>query len=306
MIHGLLSLILAVAASSGWSTTTGNPGATSQDSEHATNTPTPPTAEAGNDEDKTGTRTTTPDDQEQYVIFPAAGVKLVRPAGFSDAKSFDGFQQTSTQSSVMVITIPGPFSEVTSGLTAERLKTHGMHLKNEESVRIDGDTGVLVYATQTANETEFAKWILAFGDEKETRLITATFPKAREARLSGQLRLVLLSARLDVASPPTPRDDVGFTIVASKKMKASRSVGKTLAYTRDGVIPAKSPEEPLFIVGTSLSRVSIPDQRQFSVERLRQTAATKIGSVTATNTIASGLFRKSRHKCSCRGGIAYA
>jgi len=236
-------------------------------------------------EQVTGGPVSPSDDQDQYISFPAAGVKLIRPDGFDDAENFHGFQQPSTQSSVMVLRIPGPFSEITDAFTAERLKARGMTLVSKANVEIDGNAGVLLGVTQTAYGTEFAKWILAFGNEKETKIVTATFPKAHQDKLSAQLKSVVLSARLDVAAPPTPGADVGFTIAASDKLKLTRGIGKMLVYTKDGVIPTKSPEDPLFIAAPSLSKVPILDKRRFSVQRLFQTAHTKIRSVTSTNAV---------------------
>ena len=225
------------------------------------------------------------DEQRQYVSFPAAGVKLVRPSGFDDAEDFHGFQQASTQSFVMVLMIPGPLSECTRGFTAEKLRTGGMTLRSKENVRIEGYAGVLLGVTQNAYGTEFGKWILAFGDENETRMVTAAFPKSREANLSDHLKAVVLSARVDDTPPPTPGADVGFAIVPSAKLKLTRAIGKTLAYTKDGVIPAKSPDDPLFVAVPSLSKVPIGNKRQFAVQRLFQTANTKISSVTSSNEI---------------------
>lgn len=291
MIRELLSLALIVVACCGCEPKISDPKATSQNAEHETNKLTIPAADADtsviahNNENGTGGRTSPSDDQDQYISFPAAGVKLIRPDGFDDAENFHGFQQPSTQSSVMVLMIPGPFSETTGGFTAEQLKTRGMTLVSKTNVEIDGNTGVLIGVTQTAYGTEFAKWIVAFGNEKETKMVTATFPKAHKDKLSAQLRSVVLSVRLDISAPPTPGADVGFTIAASDKLKLTRGLGKMIVYTKDGVIPAKSPEDPLFIAAPSLSKVPIQDKRQFSVQRLFQTAHTKISSVTTTNAI---------------------
>ncbi len=291
MVRTLLPLILLVVPCCGCGTTTSDPKATSQNAEHATNTLTTPAAEADRspiadaNEDETDGLTSPSDDQDQYVSFSAVGVKLLRPDGFDDAENFHGFQQPSTQASVMVLMLPGPFSEVTGGFAAEPLKTRGMTLGSKENVEIDGNTGVLLSVTQTAYGIEFAKWIVAFGNEKETRMVTATFPKAHEATLSAQLKSVVLSTKLDSTPPPTPGADVGFTIAASDKLKLTRGVGKMIVYTKDGVIPAKSPEDPLFVAAPSISEVPIQDKRQFSVQRLFQTAHTKISSVTATNAI---------------------
>lgn len=225
------------------------------------------------------------DEQQQYVSFPAAGVKLVRPSGFDDAENFHGFQQPSTQSSVMVMMIPGPFSETTRGFTAEQLKTRGMTLRSKANIAIDGNAGVLLSVTQNAYGTEFAKWIVAFGNENETTLVTATFPKSEETNLSNQLKAVVLSTKIDDAPAPPPGADVGIAIVPSANLKITRGVGKMLVYTKDGTIPAKSPEDPLFIAAPSLSNVPIDNKRKFAVQRLFQTAHTKIGSVTSNNEI---------------------
>lgn len=141
----------------------------------------------------------------QYVSFPDVGMKLIRPDGFVEAKNFNGFQQPNTQSSVMALMIPGPFSETTGGFTVEEMKTCGMNLRSKENVEIDGMSGVLLNITQSAYGTEFTKWIVAFGNDAETRMVTAMFPKSREAELSIQLKSVVLSAKLDETAPNNSR-----------------------------------------------------------------------------------------------------
>ncbi len=291
MNRQLLFAILSVAACCGCGTEPTAPKTTSHETEDATKPPTSassqarrsPTIDSGQSRDKTDTDPN--DGRQQYVSFPAAGVKLVRPSGFDDAENFHGFQQPSTQSSVMVLMIPGPFSECSRGLTAKPLKTRGMTLRSKENVEIDGNPGVLVHVTQNAYGTEFAKWILAFGNENETRTVTAAFPKSDEANLSSQLKAAVLSTKIDDTPPPTPGADVGFAIIASAKLKLTRGIGKMLVYTKDGVIPAKSPEDPLLVAAPSLSKVPIDNKRQFAVQRLFQTAHTKISSVTSNHEI---------------------
>lgn len=224
-------------------------------------------------------------DQGQYVSFPAVGVKIVRPDGFTDAENFHGFQQLSTLSSVMAGRIPGPFSEVTRGFTSEQMKTRGMTLRSKESVEIDGNTGILLNVTQSAGGIEFVKWILAFGSEKETRIVTATFRKADEAELSDKLKAVVVGTREETSPPPSLGADVAFEISASKKLKQTQSIGKALMYTKDGTILAKSREDPFFIAAPSLSKVPIEDGRQFAVQRLLKTADTKIASVKSNKEV---------------------
>jgi hypothetical protein len=223
--------------------------------------------------------------QDRYISFPTAGIKLIRPDGFDPATLFNGFQQTSSKSSVMVTTIPGSFSLIVDGFTVEQLQARGLTLKSKENISIDGKPGLLIQLTQAAYGNEFTKWVVLFGNEQATKIVTAAFPTARADKLSALLKSVVLSAKLDVASPSAISADIGFTIAASDKVKSVPGVGKMLAYTKDGVIPAKSAADPLFIVAPSFSEVAISDKRQFAIQRLLKTAQTKIDAVPTTTAI---------------------
>jgi hypothetical protein len=222
--------------------------------------------------------------QSPYVSFPTAGVKLIQPDGFAVAESFDGFQQPNTQSSVLTMMIPGPFAETTKGFTAAGLKTRGMTLRSKENISIEGQTGLLINLVQTVNNTEFSKWIVVFGNQQETKMVTATFPTANTAKLSAPLKSVVLTAKNDLTSPQLGAN-VGFTIAAANKLKITRGMGKTLMYTKDGVVPVKSRLDPLFLVAPSLSQVTIVDRQKFATDRLAKTGSIKIDAVTTTNPI---------------------
>lgn len=289
----LLFAILVAVACCGCDAEPTAPTTTSQQSIDATetpisgSTPTRPSSAGDNNPSRESIDAHLNDDQQPYVSFPAAGVKVVRPDGFDDAENFHGFQQPRTQSSVLIATIPGPYSETTREFTAEQLEKRGMTLLAKEAVEIDGDAGVLLSVLQNAYGTMFSKWILAFGNANETRMVTATFPVSEEANLSSELKSVLLSTQIDDTVTPTPGANVGFSIATSEKLKLTNvsSIGKLLAYTKDGIIPAKSPTDPLFIAAPSLSKIPIDNMRQFAVERLFQIANTKISSVTSNNEI---------------------
>ena len=179
----------------------------------------------------------------------------------------------------MVVMIPGPYSEVSSGFTTAQMKTRGMNLQSKENIDIDGLPSVLMNVTQSAYGIEFGKWIAVFGDDSKTIIITATFPKSREDELSGQLKSTVLNTKLDQTPPPDTGADLNFSIVPSDKLKITHGIGKTLLYTKDGVIPAKSVEDPVFIAAPSFFEVPIPDKRQFAVQRLFQTATIKVHSL---------------------------
>ncbi len=220
-----------------------------------------------------------------YVRFPTVGIKLQQPEGFEKASSFDGFGQPETTSSVMALSIPGPFSKLTAGFTHEQMKARGWTLLSRQDIKIDGLPGILVHFEQPAGGIVFLKWSVVFGDDQKTTIVTATFPKTLAQELSARLKSAVLSTRLDRSPAPAPGADLPFTLEVSPKLKLSPGISKTLVYTTDGIIPTKLPKEPLFIVAPSLGRVAIADKQQFAEQRLYKTAHTKRVSIKSTAAI---------------------
>lgn len=223
-----------------------------------------------------------------YVEFSAVGVSLRRPKGFVRSQNFEGLEQESTLSAVMITLIPGPYAGVTQGFTAAGFQSQGMTLKRSEEIQVEGKQGLLLAATQELNGTEFNKWMLAIGDERETYLVVASFPGSADAELSRKLKEVVMSTKLTSLKSKTPVEiaaDLGFTFSPSRKLKPTRGLGKMIMLTKGGVIPAKSPTDPVFIIAPSLSAPPIPDKPSFALQRLYQTATTKINSVTSSEPL---------------------
>ncbi len=209
------------------------------------------------------------------VRFPSVGVTLIQPAGFSKSDSFDGFGQPETKSSVVATKIPGPFAKVTGGFAQAPMKARGWTLLSREEMKIDGLPAVLVHFEQPAAGTVFSKWVVAFGDESKTMLVTATLPKNDERELSERMKATVLSVKLDKGPAAEPGADLPFTLEASGDLKVAPGISRTLTFTRDGVIPAKSPRDPLFIASAALNQVQVRDHKTFADKHLRQTAQTK-------------------------------
>ena len=125
----------------------------------------------------------------------ALTVELLKPQGFTEAADFPGFQQESTASSIMLSRIPGPSSQIAPGFTSDSMHRQGMTLISRENVSIDGLPGLLLHVDQTFGPSSFRKWIVIFGNERETVLITATYPTPSEEQLSHTLRDAVLVTR---------------------------------------------------------------------------------------------------------------
>ena len=102
-----------------------------------------------------------------------------------------------------------------------------------------------------------------FGDETGTILLTANFPQQLENSLSQLIKNSLLSAKWGKNRAVDLFADLNFAIENPPSLKFAGRVLNILAYTRDGVIPIKTPEEPLFVVGQSLNKVLVIEPKQF-------------------------------------------
>ena len=222
---------------------------------------------------------------QPHTPVPATRVSLIKPKGFTAAKNFSGFEQTNTGASIIITEMPAPYTQIASGLNAANLKTRGMTLRKKQSITIDGYSGQLLQVTQVANLIEFVRWLVVFGDETETVIIGASLPKNLQSSLSLPLKSSILSAKWQKTKVLDPLADINFAVESTPKLKFALRVQNSLLYTGDGVIPAKSPESPIFIVAQAISNITVKDRKQFSENRLAQTAQIENLSIDTSSVI---------------------
>ncbi|WP_373541972.1 hypothetical protein [Chamaesiphon sp.] len=244
--------------------------------------------------------------QKDLVVFPEVGLAIAQPPGFTKATSFYGFEQAATNSSIVLTKIPGPYSQVTGGFTKAGLATRGISLISKQNVKIENQSGLLLNVAQSAYGQKFRKWIVVFGDEQNTRLITATFPSTTANQLGAQLKKVVLAVSLRTSSAPVA-SSLPFTITAVEGLspvESATGLGKVAAFTKDGNIPTAAPTDPLFIVAPSLGAVPVLDQKSFATRRLagypltntvvKSTTEIAIDNLTGWEIVADGRDRQTK------------
>ncbi len=217
------------------------------------------------------------------VAFPEVGMVITQPQDFEKAETFYGFQQPSTGSSVILLAIPGPYLKVIAGFDQKALAARGMSLRSKQRVKVKGQTALLLNLSQNAYGQEFFKWVMIFGDEQRTKMVMATFPKSHARKLSDPLRKMLLS----VAPAKTASAKLPFSIQAEQGLASvdGIAIGNTALFTKDGTIPAKAPDDPLFVVARSFGDVVVGNQQEFAKRRLYQTAQIEVATVQSTTPI---------------------
>lgn len=202
---------------------------------------------------------------------------MIVPDGFIPSNSFQGFQQSSSGSSLLVAEVPGPFAELIAGFTPEALKSKGVIVKEKEMLTINGKKGVLFTTLQQANSTDYTKYILLLANGKTTFMVNGIFPKLL-AQLDKPMREALLSIVHHKGKAIDPLEGISFEInVQETKLKFAQNLTGSLLYTVDGKVPTLSEDKTTFIVG--LGTTPLPEnmsEKEAAMNRLNKLPYTNL------------------------------
>jgi len=201
---------------------------------------------------------------------------IIPPEGFVEANNFQGFQQSTSSSSIILTEIPGPFSNVSKGLDESGLKSQGMTLKEKKEITINGYEGHFLKSEQFAYENYFTKYILAFGNSTTTLMIIGIFPqniKVLDKEIVNSLYSVVYEPNLEVDI----FGSVNFKIdTENTKFKFGKLIMGSLLYTVDGKVPTESEDKSSLSVGQSFSNVEITDKKLYCLNITRKLAFNNI------------------------------
>ena len=230
---------------------------------------------------------------------PGMSVNIKPPAGFIKAERFPGFMKESTGSSIMISEIPGPYNEATSSFSDQkRIQAQGMKLLNKSSVKVDGQTAMLLHLEQPAYGTLFKKWLLADDRSGSTTLIVASYPSVEEKQQEETLKEAILATVFGDQSDPMAA--LSFTAIPSPPFKIAKVMGQTLIFSPNGEFPVKDKNVPFMVLSLSASTaLVIPDKKAFAENLVMRTATVKniavdqstpvkFGTLTGYTTLAEG------------------
>lgn len=220
---------------------------------------------------------------QNRTILPGTKVSMVAPPGFTAADTFSGFQQVSTNSSIMVTVISGAFEKVGGGFTAENLKTVGVALQSKKDTVYQKLPAILLKGKQIAYGKTFLKDMLVFGDSAKTIIVAAVYLETSK-QLSSSIASSILSVVYDDKQQSKPEDAVSFTIdTVGTGFTLQRGINSTLIYEPTD---ADSTSNVGFLAARSIGKASFTDQKLFVEKRLRQLPGYDQAKINITNPIA--------------------
>lgn len=215
----------------------------------------------------------------EHVSIAGTKVSLIPPAGFDKSVNFTGFQQNNNSSSIMIVEIPGPFSEIIKGFTKSGLKTQGVDLIDKRDLKIDNFPAVFIEAEQAAYGIPFTKYILTFGTDSNTTMINGMFPKELSEPMSAEILESILSVVYESNKDVYPFDEIEFKVdIENTKLKYANVIANAALYTVDGKVPTESADKTFYSIARSLGEIEIIDKKQYAIDRFK-----KIASVTDIN-----------------------
>lgn len=237
--------------------------------------------------------------QPQWV--PGTRVTLEPPAGFTPGERFMGFGRDEALASIIVTEMQAPFAGMEARMTAEAFAGQGMVLHGVDSLDVEGVPARLMSLTQDVDGAPFGKWVLMFGDDTVTTLVSATFPADSAASLGEPMRRAVLSARRG-GQARNPLEGLGFH-VETGRLKIATRMGNTIALTETGVLDTGEPSAPFLAIGSSVAEVDMRDVEAFARQRVMRigsgieiTRITGGGHVTIGGQPAYQLFAEAEHR----------
>jgi len=221
---------------------------------------------------------------EEHHNIKGTKISLIPPKGFTDGLNFLGLQQTESGSSIMILDIPGPYSETSVGITKENLLSKGVEVRKIENLTINELPALFVTGIQNAYGNIYTKIILVFGTDKETIMINGVYPENLKM-IGDEIKKSMLTVIYEADKKLNPFDALDYTIdVSETKLKFGKSMSNALIFSVDGQVPTASSDKTNLIVTKSFSQISTEDKKLFCINRLKQTPI-EIENIEYTNEI---------------------
>lgn len=208
--------------------------------------------------------------------IPGTRVKISKPPGFVRADTFPGFQKAEATASIMISEIPAPYKLCSAGFTVpEKMAEKGMKLLSRVENNVGNFEGQLVEVQQQAAGIDFRKWILMFGDDTFSEIVTATFPSTKAKELSEIMKSAVLTTAFDSgAAEPVEQKDLGFELSDVPGLKLASRIQNALVFTETGQLPDKkldyTPSAFVAAQSFSLTKLVIDDRAAYARQRLEK------------------------------------
>lgn len=194
---------------------------------------------------------------EGVVFPPGSGVGLAPPPSLRPAQGFSGFQDPSTNASIVIAEMPAEaYTQIVTGMTPAALAASGFSVRAEaEDWPLGGAQARILRGTQSAHGVRFSKWVVIAGAPSATAMVTAQVPEGArnripDAAVEAALRTITLRAPSGIGDQMSA---LPFRIGDLAGLRPVRAMaGSSLILTDGPKDTVKDGSQPLVIVASSV------------------------------------------------------
>lgn len=206
----------------------------------------------------------------QHERVAGTRVSIVPPRGFEVASHLSGFWDPNSKITLVVVTLPGAYSEVVRGFSdQDALALQGMHVTAAEDRPCNSYQGRLVHIRQVTTEIDAVKLIWVFGDEQTTIMVTGVYHTTQAESWAPVIEQAVLGAVWQPELELDPLEGLPIRITDTAEMRLFSTIGGSLLYTQDGLADEEQTGKPMFMCVAALKSISGDRERLFE-RRFRQ------------------------------------
>ena len=195
---------------------------------------------------------------EPFVGIPGTRVSLQLPDGFTISDSFPGIERDEIGAMVVVSEMATPVKKVLAGLTKEQLDSEGITLLGTKQVKVSGLDGTLYDTKQDDSDGTIHKWLLLFGNDQSTVIVSAAVPELLEPAVSKTLEQCMMSVKWDLTKELDPYDGLGFSLRKSEMFEIRGRRPGGILLTRKDAPDQLTPAEPILVVYSATEAAVAP------------------------------------------------
>lgn len=200
-----------------------------------------------------------------------SSVLLVAPENFASVKGLNGIMQESSNTSIIVLEIPGSLESTSRMFGANAMREKNINVRVEEELMINDYPGYYIEAEQATPTSVYKKYMLSFGVDSVTVILNASFPKSKEDSIGALIKKSIFSVvyRKFVGGTSTGVANYDLDLSGSP-FKLARSASNSQVFTTDGKMPTENPDKTALLSSRSEGRLEFRNKIEFANDRLKQ------------------------------------
>jgi hypothetical protein len=203
-----------------------------------------------------------------HIVVKGTKVRMIPPKGFTEGVKFNGFKNSSTEASLVVVYSPVSFKESIIGITKAELEKQGLKNVLFKDIKVNSMPGLYVTGRQSVYGIEFDKIVLFFGNDKESVALSG-FNDIRNVDEGKEILKSINSVYMDEKEAFDPFANLDYYF-SKPTLKFVKQVSTSVVYNVDGILPPKSIDITNLLASKSNTANEILDKSKFAKERLIQ------------------------------------